>query len=65
MNLFGHGNPSSMNIHDRERHKVAVDLGYRSYPHLRTHGKEDLLLCESEVSFRLAEKVKQLMEEVK
>ena len=65
MNLFGHGNTSAMNIHDRERHKVASDLGYRSYSHLRTKGKEDLLLCESEVAYNLAEKVKQLTEEQK
>ena len=63
MNLLGHGKPSAMNIHERERNKIAIDLGYRSYPHLRTKGKEDLLLCESEVAYNLAEKVKQLTEE--
>ena len=57
MNLFGHGNTSAMAVHERERNKVAIDLGYRSYSHLRTRGKEDLLLCESEVAFNLAKKI--------
>ena len=63
MNLFGHGNPSASNIHERERNKVAIDFGYRSYSHLRAKGKEDQLLCESEVAFNLAKKVKELTEE--
>ena len=63
MNLFGHGNPSASSIHERERNKVAIDLGYRSYSHLRTKGKEDQLLCESEVAFNLSKQIKELKEE--
>ena len=62
MNLFGHGKPSASNIHERERNKVAIDLGYRSYSHLRTQGKEDQQLCESEVAFNLCKQIKELTE---
>lgn len=53
---LGCGNPSIGSIKERALYEASVEMGYRSFSHLRTTGKEDLLLCQSRALDILAEK---------